>query len=156
MSAPPRRLRGDDGFTLAELVISTMIMGIVLTAVTAAVIVGLRNGSRSVDMLGPSTDAALLSHHFTADVQSAMASVRLWARRVGFAVLFAILAVLIAAFVVKVWRRVAPAVVPEHRLPRVLYRAELDRQWTVVFEPTSSEVTSGAVELQVAPAPPGD
>ena len=63
----------------------------------------------------------------TADVQSAMASVRLWARRVGFAVLFAILAVLIAAFVVKVWRRVAPAVVPEHRLPRVLYRAELDR-----------------------------
>ncbi|MEZ5233216.1 MAG: carboxypeptidase regulatory-like domain-containing protein [Acidimicrobiales bacterium] len=74
MSAPPRRLRGDDGFTLAELVISTMIMGIVLTAVTAAVIVGLRNGSRSVDLLGPSTDAALLSHHFTADVQSASVS----------------------------------------------------------------------------------
>ncbi len=44
------------------------------TAVTAAVIVGLRNGSRSVDMLGPSTDAALLSHHFTADVQSASVS----------------------------------------------------------------------------------
>lgn len=28
-------------------------------------------------------------------------------------------------------------------------RAELDRQWTVVFEPTSAEVSSGAVELRV-------
>jgi len=35
-------------------------------------------------------------------------------------------------------------------------RAELDRQWTVVFEPTAAEVASGAVELRVDPHRRGD
>lgn len=40
---------------------------------------------------------------------------------------------------------------PEQSVAEALHRirAELDRQWTVVFEPSSSEVASGAVEVRV-------
>ncbi|MCC6436854.1 MAG: carboxypeptidase regulatory-like domain-containing protein [Acidimicrobiales bacterium] len=69
-----RRFRGDAGFTLPELVISTVIMGVIFAAVGAALLVGLRSQERPEQTLMPSNDANLLSRYFSADVQSAAAS----------------------------------------------------------------------------------
>ncbi|MFN0025777.1 MAG: SdrD B-like domain-containing protein [Acidimicrobiales bacterium] len=66
-----RRLRGDDGFTLPELIITSVILSVIMASIGAAIIVALRTQERPATKLGPSNDANLLASYFLADVQSA-------------------------------------------------------------------------------------
>ncbi len=69
-----RAARRDDGFTLPELLITTVIMGVIIASIGAAMAVALRTQEQPARKLGPSNDANLLASYFTADVQSASSS----------------------------------------------------------------------------------
>lgn len=69
-----RHLAADQGFTLPELLITTVIMGIIISAIGAALITALRLYAQPAQKLGPSNDANLIANYFTADVQSATAN----------------------------------------------------------------------------------
>jgi prepilin-type N-terminal cleavage/methylation domain-containing protein len=71
----PRRLRSgghdrDSGFTLVELVIVTMVLGIVTTALTGTLMVFLRNSDDLPDKLAASRSALLTTRYLPADLQS--------------------------------------------------------------------------------------
>src|SRR5581483_2758906 len=65
------RRRQEDGFTLLELLIATMLAGILLLGITSGFIVALRSTRGVQDRFLESQDAQLISTAFTADVQSA-------------------------------------------------------------------------------------
>lgn len=65
-----RRFRGEHGFTLVELMLATVIMGIIVVPLTAGIIVGLRTTEQTRVRLKGSNDAQLLSVWFPPDVQS--------------------------------------------------------------------------------------
>lgn len=63
--------RAEDGFTLPEVLMTTVILAVITASVGAAMITALRTHDRPARVLGPSNDANLLASYFTADVQSA-------------------------------------------------------------------------------------
>lgn len=67
-----RRERGEDGFTLIELLVTTIIVGIVMGALSSAIVVGLRTTDETTERLADSHDLQLLSVYWPADVQSAV------------------------------------------------------------------------------------
>jgi prepilin-type N-terminal cleavage/methylation domain-containing protein len=62
---------GEAGFTLAELLVSVVILTIIGGALTEATILGLRTTGRTADRIAESSDAQLVSTWFSTDVQSA-------------------------------------------------------------------------------------
>ncbi|MDH4172080.1 MAG: prepilin-type N-terminal cleavage/methylation domain-containing protein, partial [Acidimicrobiia bacterium] len=65
------RKRRDDGFTLPEVLLSIVILGIIMSALSVAMITALRTRDEPAKKLGPSNDANLVSIYFGPDVQSA-------------------------------------------------------------------------------------
>ena len=65
-------LRDDGGFTLVELLISIVILGIIMTALVGAIVVGLKTTSATQDELTVSHDAQIASAYFAKDVQSSV------------------------------------------------------------------------------------
>src|SRR6266568_1910489 len=63
--------RREDGFTLAELLISTVILAIIFGVITEAMIVGLRTTDSTDQRIRESVDAQLASVYFSRDVQAA-------------------------------------------------------------------------------------
>lgn len=63
--------RNDDGFTVVELLVAVVILGIVIGAVTAAIIVGLRTTDGTQQRLAESHNAQMASSFFVQDVESA-------------------------------------------------------------------------------------
>jgi prepilin-type N-terminal cleavage/methylation domain-containing protein len=68
-------LRDESGFTLVELLIAVVVMGMIVTVIGAAVNVGLRTMDDTSNRLTSSTDAQLLSIYLPKDVQSASVAV---------------------------------------------------------------------------------
>jgi prepilin-type N-terminal cleavage/methylation domain-containing protein len=66
-----RAIRRSDGFTLPELLVTMTVLGIIIAAIAAAIIVSLKNDSRSADSLRGSRDAQTLALWLPSDVQSA-------------------------------------------------------------------------------------
>ncbi len=66
-----RAVRRSDGFTLPELLVTMTVLGIIVAAIAAAVIVSLKNDNRSANSLRGSRDAQTLALWLPADVQSA-------------------------------------------------------------------------------------
>ncbi|MDQ3757937.1 MAG: prepilin-type N-terminal cleavage/methylation domain-containing protein, partial [Actinomycetota bacterium] len=64
--------RGEAGFTLIELIVVISITGIVMGALSSAVVVGLRTVDGTTEQLADSHDLQLLSIYFPADVQSSI------------------------------------------------------------------------------------
>ncbi|HEX2040249.1 MAG TPA: chitobiase/beta-hexosaminidase C-terminal domain-containing protein [Acidimicrobiales bacterium] len=69
--SPPRR-GAEDGFTLVELLIVTVVVSIVMGALSSAIVVGLRTTDETTERLSDSHDLQLLSVYWPADVQSAV------------------------------------------------------------------------------------
>lgn len=67
---PP--LRSDGGVTLVELLVAAAIMGLVVPAITGALIIGWRTTDATVASLSDSRNRLLLPSTFTRDVQSAV------------------------------------------------------------------------------------
>ena len=65
------RTRGEGGFTLAELLISTVILAVIFAAITEGMIVGLRTTDSTDQRLRESVDAQIVSVYFGRDVQAA-------------------------------------------------------------------------------------
>jgi prepilin-type N-terminal cleavage/methylation domain-containing protein len=63
--------RGEEGFTLVELLISTVILGILCGVITEAMIVGLRTSDNTDQRVRESVDAQLISVYFPRDAQAA-------------------------------------------------------------------------------------
>jgi prepilin-type N-terminal cleavage/methylation domain-containing protein len=61
---------GESGFTLVELLVVAALLGIVVVAVSSALIVGLRTFAGTDNRIVSSTDAQLLSVYLPADLQS--------------------------------------------------------------------------------------
>lgn len=61
------------------------------------------------------------------DLQPLIAAFKRWVELLARGVVVALVLLLIALYVAKAWRRVAPLFVGTSQLPRVLYRAQLDR-----------------------------
>lgn len=61
----------EDGFTLAELLISIALMGFVGTAVVMSLYMGLRNTDETTQRVAESIDAQFTASYFGADVQNA-------------------------------------------------------------------------------------
>jgi prepilin-type N-terminal cleavage/methylation domain-containing protein len=66
-----RRARSDAGFTLPELLVAIVLGGLVVSAVSAALIAALGNTATSADRMASSQNANLLSIYFTRDIASA-------------------------------------------------------------------------------------
>jgi prepilin-type N-terminal cleavage/methylation domain-containing protein len=66
-----RRGGNDDGFTLVEMLLCIVILGIVFTVLTAALMIGLRSTSRANVKLDESNAAQFTAMHFTSDVRAA-------------------------------------------------------------------------------------
>jgi prepilin-type N-terminal cleavage/methylation domain-containing protein len=66
-----RRGPGDAGFTLIELLVSIVILGIVMSGVTAVVISYLKDTNSTIGRLQESHDAQISGAFFTQDVESA-------------------------------------------------------------------------------------
>jgi prepilin-type N-terminal cleavage/methylation domain-containing protein len=66
-----RRPRGDDGFTLVELLVSIVILGFIMAAVTGVVISYLKDTNSTVGRLQESHDAQISAAYFTQDAESA-------------------------------------------------------------------------------------
>lgn len=62
--------RDDDGFTLVELLIALVILGIIIAPLTGAVISYLHNTDATIGRLSESHDAQIASTYFAQDVQS--------------------------------------------------------------------------------------
>lgn len=62
--------RNEDGFTLPELLVSVVILGIISGAITGAIITGLNVTDGTSQRIKESTDAQLASAYFANDVQS--------------------------------------------------------------------------------------
>ena len=67
------RWRGEEGFTLPELLVAVVILGIIGGALTGSIITGLKVTDGTSERIGESTDAQLASAYFAGDVQSATA-----------------------------------------------------------------------------------
>lgn len=65
------RWRAEDGFTLPELLVAVVILGIIGGALTGSIITGLKVTDGTSERIGESTDAQLASAYFAGDVQSA-------------------------------------------------------------------------------------
>ncbi|MCA1833695.1 MAG: type II secretion system protein J [Actinomycetota bacterium] len=64
-------MNGERGFTLIELLVSVVIMGAISSAVTSAIIVGLKTTDTTSTRLAESHDAQMTAAEFVKDVQSA-------------------------------------------------------------------------------------
>jgi prepilin-type N-terminal cleavage/methylation domain-containing protein len=64
-----RASRGSDGFTLIELLISIVILGIVMTSLTLALIAGVRDAPNSRDRIHGANDAKIVAAYFANDIQ---------------------------------------------------------------------------------------
>lgn len=62
----------EDGFTLVELLLVIVILGIVMGALGQAVIVGLRTSDAATNRLAESHDAQIVSSYFVTDIQSSV------------------------------------------------------------------------------------
>jgi prepilin-type N-terminal cleavage/methylation domain-containing protein len=71
MRSENRTGRADGGFTLVELLISVAILGLVMTAISGAMAVGLKTTKDSGDRLGASNDVQFASTWFGDDVAGA-------------------------------------------------------------------------------------
>lgn len=67
----PARTSRDEGFTLVELVLSVAILGLVMTAICGAMVVGLRTTTEADNRVGASNDVQFASTWFADDVASA-------------------------------------------------------------------------------------
>lgn len=67
------RWRGEEGFTLPELMVSVVILGIIMSALTGAIITGLKVTDGTALRIKESTDAQLASAYFASDMQSSTA-----------------------------------------------------------------------------------
>ncbi len=65
-------LKSEDGFTLVELMVSVAILGIIIGAISAAIIVGLQTSDRTTNRLAESHDAQDVAAFFVTDMQSAV------------------------------------------------------------------------------------
>ncbi len=65
-------LTSEDGFTLVELIISIVILGIIVGAMSAAIIAGLKTTDGTTNRLAESHDAQVVSEFFVTDMQSAV------------------------------------------------------------------------------------
>lgn len=66
------RVRRDErGLTLSELLVAIAVLGIIITPLTAAMLVFLRSGSSTVPIYESNIDARLISSRFQIDAQSA-------------------------------------------------------------------------------------
>ena len=63
--------RSEEGFTLVELLVTTMILGVVVGAVAASLIVGLKTTDDTNQRLAESHDAQMAAVYFAADAQNA-------------------------------------------------------------------------------------
>src|SRR5437764_10812934 len=63
--------RSDEGFTLAELLISTVILAVIFGVITEAMVVGLRTSDNTDKRVRESVDAQLISVYFPKDAQAA-------------------------------------------------------------------------------------
>lgn len=66
-----RRRSGDGGFTLVELTVSIAILGIVMTGITAAMLLAVKASAESQIALGESADVQFGAVYFPRDVRSA-------------------------------------------------------------------------------------
>lgn len=66
-----RRLHGEAGVTLVEVIVSVIILSIIGYALTESVILGLRTAARTQEQVAGSLDRQLVSTYFSADAQSA-------------------------------------------------------------------------------------
>lgn len=64
------RTRGEGGFTLVEMLMAIVVMGIIMGPLTAGVIVGLRTTDETANRLNGSNDAQILSVWLPPDIQS--------------------------------------------------------------------------------------
>lgn len=65
------RLRAEDGFTLAELLVGVVVVGLIMGSIAAALIVGLRTTDQTTERLNESHDVQISSAYLANDVQSA-------------------------------------------------------------------------------------
>lgn len=65
------RLRAEDGFSLAELLVGIVVVGIIMGSIAAALIVGLRTTDQTTERLNESHDVQISSAYLANDVQSA-------------------------------------------------------------------------------------
>ena len=70
MKQQPRG-KGDDGFTLPEVLITVVMLGVMMTAITGALIVTIGPDQQAADRLVASHDGQLLALHLPQDLQSA-------------------------------------------------------------------------------------
>lgn len=70
MRLSSRLHRGDDGFTLVELLVVMVILALIVAPLTAGVVVFLRNTDQTTDRLAESHDAQIAAIWFTQDVQN--------------------------------------------------------------------------------------
>src|SRR5207248_1356385 len=69
--AEPLMRRSEEGFTLAELLISTVILAVIFGVITEAMIVGLRTSDKTNQRVRESVDAQFVSVYFPRDAQAA-------------------------------------------------------------------------------------
>ena len=80
MRVSPRQ-RGDAGFTLVELVVAIVLLGIIAVPLGSALLSFFRNTNATSDRLAESHDAQISSAYFGQDVQSI--GVRNWSNPAG-------------------------------------------------------------------------
>jgi prepilin-type N-terminal cleavage/methylation domain-containing protein len=66
-----RRRPGDDGFTLVEMLVCIVVLGIIFTVLTGALMIGLRSTSNASVKFDESNAAQLTALYLTRDVQGA-------------------------------------------------------------------------------------
>lgn len=73
ISQPRRRarLQDSDGFTLIEMVISILILGVIMAPLTASYVLGLGTATSTAQAISNSTDAEAVATYLTPDVASA-------------------------------------------------------------------------------------